>query len=52
MVARGMTNPEIAAHLVVSLSTVKAHLAAAQRKIGARNRTDVAVWAWETGLAR
>lgn len=52
VVARGMTNPEIARHLVVSMSTVKAHLAAAQRKIGARNRTAVAVWAWETGLVR
>ena len=52
VVARGLTNPEIAARLLVSLSTVKAHLAAAQRKIGARNRTEIAVWAWETGLAR
>lgn len=50
VVARGMTNPEIAEHFVVSLSTVKAHLAAAQRKIGARNRTEIAVWAWESGL--
>ncbi len=50
--ARGRTSPEIAAHLVISVSTVKAHLAAAQRKIGARNRTEVAVWAWESGLIR
>lgn len=52
VVARGMTNAEIAEHFVVSLSTVKTHLAAAQRKIGARNRTEIAVWAWESGLAR
>ncbi|WP_373696102.1 response regulator [Actinomycetospora aurantiaca] len=51
-VASGDTNPEIAERLVISLSTVKVHVAAAQRKIGARNRTEVAVWAWETGLAR
>jgi DNA-binding NarL/FixJ family response regulator len=50
VVARGLTNHEIAEDLVVSLSTVKAHLAAAQRKIGARNRTEIAVWAWESGL--
>lgn len=47
-VARGRTNAEIAAELVVSLSTVKTHLAAAQRKLNARNRTEVAVWAWES----
>ena len=52
VVARGLTNPEIAEHFTVSLSTVKAHLAAAQRKIGARNRTEIAVWAWESGLTR
>ncbi|MDL5155223.1 response regulator [Actinomycetospora termitidis] len=51
-VASGDTNPEIAERLVISLSTVKVHVAAAQRKIGARNRTEIAVWAWETGLAR
>ena len=52
VVARGRTNAEIAEHFTVSLSTVKAHLAAAQRKIGAGNRTGIAVWAWESGLAR
>jgi DNA-binding NarL/FixJ family response regulator len=51
-VARGLTNAEIAGQHVVSLSTVKAHLTSAQRKIGARNRTEVAVWAWESGLVR
>lgn len=51
-VAHGLTNPEAAQHLLVSLSTIKAHLASAQRKIGARNRTEIAVWAWEHGIAR
>ncbi|HEX3791760.1 MAG TPA: response regulator transcription factor [Pseudonocardiaceae bacterium] len=48
-VARGRTNAEIAEELVISLSTVKTHLGAAQRKLDARNRTEVAVWAWESG---
>jgi DNA-binding NarL/FixJ family response regulator len=52
LVARGRTNAEIAAELVISLSTVKTHLGAVQRKLAARNRTEVAVWAWETGLVR
>jgi DNA-binding NarL/FixJ family response regulator len=48
--ARGRTNAEIADELVISLSTVKTHLASAQRKIQVRNRTEVAVWAWESRL--
>ncbi len=49
-VARGRTNAEISAELTISLSTVKSHLSAVQRKIAARNRTEIAVWAWESGL--
>jgi DNA-binding NarL/FixJ family response regulator len=49
-VARGRTNAEIGGELSVSLSTVKAHLAGVQRKLGVRNRTEIAVWAWESGL--
>ena len=51
-VARGRTNAEISKELLISLSTVKSHLTAIQRKISARNRTEVAVWAWESGLVR
>jgi DNA-binding NarL/FixJ family response regulator len=51
-VARGRTNAEISKELLISLSTVKSHLTAIQRKITARNRTEVAVWAWESGLVR
>lgn len=47
-VARGQTNAEICETLVVSLSTVKTHLAAVQRKLRARNRTEIAIWAWES----
>jgi DNA-binding NarL/FixJ family response regulator len=48
--ARGLTNTEIGTELYMSLSTVKTHLAAVQAKIGARNRVEVAAWAWRTGL--
>jgi len=49
-VARGGTNAEVAADLTISLSTVKTHLASVQGKLGARNRTEIAIWAWESGL--
>lgn len=49
-VARGLTNTEIGAELFMSLSTVKTHLASVQGKIGARNRVEVAAWAWRCGL--
>ncbi|MET0235846.1 MAG: response regulator transcription factor [Kibdelosporangium sp.] len=49
-VARGLTNTEIGTELFMSLSTVKTHLAAVQAKIDARNRVEVAAWAWRTGL--
>ncbi|MDR7274794.1 response regulator transcription factor [Catenuloplanes atrovinosus] len=49
-VARGRTNREIAAELFVAVSTVKAHLANVQTKLGLRNRVEVAAWAWENGI--
>ncbi|MGM1065149.1 response regulator [Saccharothrix sp. Mg75] len=51
-VARGRTNAEIASGLRISLSTVKSHLANVQGKIEARNRTEIAVWAWRNDLVR
>jgi DNA-binding NarL/FixJ family response regulator len=48
-VARGRTNSEIAAELHISLSTVKTHLAAVMAKLGARNRVEIVMWAYETG---
>jgi DNA-binding NarL/FixJ family response regulator len=48
-VARGQTNSEIAADLHISPSTVKTHLASLMRKLGARNRVELAMWAHETG---
>jgi DNA-binding NarL/FixJ family response regulator len=49
-IARGRTNQEIAAELFISLSTVKSHLSGIQTKLGARNRTEIAVWAWENRI--
>ncbi|WP_199443766.1 response regulator [Umezawaea beigongshangensis] len=51
-VARGRTNAEIADRLRISLSTVKSHLANVQGKLGARNRTEIAIWAWRNSLVR
>ena len=48
-VARGRTNAEIADELFISLSTVKTHLASLMTKLGARNRVEIAMWAYETG---
>ncbi len=48
-VARGRTNSEIADELYVSISTVKTHLASLMRKLDARNRVEIAMWAHDTG---
>jgi DNA-binding NarL/FixJ family response regulator len=47
-VARGLTNAEIASELHISLSTVKTHLASLTNKLDARNRVEIAMWAYET----
>ena len=48
-VAKGKTNQEIAEALCISLSTVKTHLTHLMEKLGARNRVEMVVWAYETG---
>jgi DNA-binding NarL/FixJ family response regulator len=48
-VARGRTNAEIADELHISLSTAKTHVARLMMKLGARNRVEIAMWAYETG---
>ncbi|MGQ7787932.1 response regulator [Nesterenkonia sp. K-15-9-6] len=50
-VAHGRTNSEISAELHISPSTVKTHVAGLMRKLGARNRVELAMWAHETGRA-
>jgi DNA-binding NarL/FixJ family response regulator len=47
-VARGRTNAEIAKELHISMSTVKFHLGSLMTKLGARNRVELAMWAYET----
>lgn len=48
-VARGLTNAEISQELHVSMSTVKFHLSGLMTKLQARNRVELAIWAYETG---
>lgn len=50
LVARGLTNAEIATELSISVATVKTHLGNVQTKLPARNRVEIAAWAWESGL--
>lgn len=48
-VARGRTNAEVGEDLFISLSTVKTHIASIQAKLRARNRVELASWAWQSG---
>lgn len=52
LVAAGMTNDEIAERLVVSPATAKTHVSRAMVKLGARDRAQLVVFAYETGLVR
>ena len=47
-VAAGKTNAEISEELHISMSTVKFHLASLMTKLQARNRVELAMWAYET----
>ena len=51
-VASGRTNSEISDDLHISLSTVKTHVASLMTKLGARNRVEVVMWAYQTGRVR
>jgi DNA-binding NarL/FixJ family response regulator len=51
-VARGRTNNEIAGEFYITLSTVKSHITSLMTKLGARNRVEIAMWAYETNRAR
>jgi DNA-binding NarL/FixJ family response regulator len=52
LIGRGLSNGEIASHLHLSLSTVKTHVGRLLMKLGARDRAQLVIVAYETGLVR
>jgi DNA-binding NarL/FixJ family response regulator len=52
LAAHGLSNDEIAAKLIISPLTAKTHLNRAMTKLGARDRAQLVIIAYETGLAR
>lgn len=50
LVGKGMSNDDIARHLVITVATVKTHLNRTMTKLGLTNRAQAVVLAYETGL--
>ncbi len=52
LIGLGLSNTEIADHLHISLSTAKTHVGRLLTKLGARDRTQLVIAAYDTGLVR